>query len=209
MIGFTSTPSTRPAPNTSAVSRSRPPPGPMTSVVNGDRALHHVKREPGELVLEVLDLRQIAVEPDDGRRGGRVDVHEARLGQLRPCRVELSDQSPCDRSYTATRENEFHLLNSTVSSSCPLVLLTSNGADAQQLQAAGNADRERGDDRGPRRSSCAGENSSAAAPPSTAASSTTPGAPKRFSSGSSSRQPSGGADQIGAVDDVDLLPRAA
>ena len=46
-----------------------------------------------------------------------------------PLYSELSDQSPCERSYTATRENEFHFAKSTVSSSCPLVLVTSNGAD--------------------------------------------------------------------------------
>ena len=36
MIGLISTPSTRRAPNTSADSRSRPPPGPMTSAENAD-----------------------------------------------------------------------------------------------------------------------------------------------------------------------------
>ena len=30
-----------------------------------------------------------------------------------PVKLGLRDQSPCGRSYTATRENEFHLLNST------------------------------------------------------------------------------------------------
>ena len=112
MIGLTSTPSTRPAPKTSAVSRSRPPPGPMTSVVKPTDRLHEVKGEPGELVFQVLHLRQVAVEAQDGGRRGRIDIHEPCLGRA-PLYVRLSDQSPCERSYTATRENEFHLLKST------------------------------------------------------------------------------------------------
>ena len=64
--------------------RQQIPAAPGTDDERGeaDRSLHQVERQPGELVFQVFDLRQIAVEADDRRRGGRVDVHEARLGLL-------------------------------------------------------------------------------------------------------------------------------
>ena len=147
MMGFTSTPSTRPAPKTSAVSRSLPPPGPMTSVVKRDRiALHQVKREPGELVLQVLDLRQIAVEADDRRRGGRVDVHEARLGLL--ALVERAQRPVAVRAVVHGHARErIPLREQHRVVVVPLGVAHVERRRSRQLQAAGDADGQRGDRR--------------------------------------------------------------
>ena len=187
-MGFTSTPSTRPAPKTSAVSRSRPPPGPMTSVVKRDRPLHQVKRESGELVLEVLDLRQIAVELDDRRRGRRVDVHEARLGLLalveraqRPVAVRSVVHGHARKRIPLREEHRVFVV--------PFGVADIEGRRSHQLQAAGNADRQRGNAPPCAPASWQARRAARRRRRARAASSTTPGAPKRLSSGSSSRQP--------------------
>src|SRR5688572_33467644 len=98
-----------------------------------------------------------------------------RVSGVGPVYRELNDQSPCDRSYTATLENEFHLLKSTTSFSCPLVLLTSNGADPSSCRPPGTPT-TRPASMAVRAAAFLVENNSAAIPPSSDASRTTPGA---------------------------------
>ena len=56
MIGLISTPSTCVAPKTSADSRSRPPPGPMTSAVNPAGPLDELVGEGRQLVAQVVGV---------------------------------------------------------------------------------------------------------------------------------------------------------
>ena len=152
------------------------------------RGLAQVIGERRQLVAQRLDVCEIAVETEDRRRGRRVDVHEPRCRAAGRYTAGLSDQSPCPRSYTPMRENEFHLLKSTRSPLCPFVSRTSKGAALESCTAAGTpatsaaaiAMRAR------RPGACS---STAAIAAVSDATSTAPGAPTVFSSGISSRQP--------------------
>ncbi len=105
-----------------------------------------------------------------------------------PLYAGLSDQSPCSRSYTPIRENEFHLLKRMRSPACPFVSITSNPARPVSWPTSGTstitlpipAMRAR---------CSAGAKRTAATTASAAAVSTTPGAPSALSSGISIRQP--------------------
>ena len=97
MIGLISTPSTRVAPNTSADSRSRPPPGPMTSAVNPAGPLDELVGEGRELVAQVGGVARLPVPLRIGVEAAE-SMSMNRDSPREPVNVGLSDQSPCARS---------------------------------------------------------------------------------------------------------------
>ena len=163
-----------------------------------------MKGESGELVFQVLDLRQIAVEADDGRRGGRVDVHEARLGLL--ALVERAERPVAVRSVVhgdARKRIPFRKEHRVFG--VPFRVADVERRRSHQLQAAGDADRKRGDGRGSRHRPGGREEQRGGA-----AEHGGQQHDARRAEAVQQRQQQqaahGGADEIGAVDDVDLLP---
>ena len=153
----------------SAVSRSRPPPGPMTSAVKTGEpwlgASHQVIRESGELVSQVFDLRQIAVERTMGVEAAEsMSMNASRAWALvsraqRPVAVRSVVHGDPRKRIPLAEEHRVGVVS--------LGVADIERRRAHQLQAAGNADDASAASSAVRAMAFAGENSSAATPPST------------------------------------------
>ena len=144
--------------------------------------------ERGQLVAEVLDVRQVGRDVQDRRRRGRVDVHEPGVGQRagvggtqRPVAVRAARTRRSRERIPLAEEHAIALV--------PLGVEHVERGDAGQLSGDRNEHEDRRDDDGVRRRRSGDTKSSAAAKASAAAVRTTPGAPRRSSSGMRTRQP--------------------
>ena len=174
-------------------------------------AFDEVIADRRQLVAQVRGVGQICPVPlrigVDAAESMSMNSDGARV----PVNFGLSDQSPCGRSYTATRENEFHLLKRIAIADVSLRVDDVERGGARELgcTAAARSDERASPRTGARSSAPARKRDRRGQSTRPAAVITTPGAPSQFSSGIEDEAAGGRANQIGRVEDVDAIGACA